>query len=92
MSLQSLQTKLNTESDAMADLLRDTIYGRVNTVCVSYLISWINLRWYDSIDRLRVERAMNELHALNDANASEVAEKLDRWYFDSLIEYQIRST
>lgn len=46
----------------------------------------------ENITRAMVDSAIAALHSVNTPNASAVAESLDRWYYESLVEFRIRST
>lgn len=93
MSLRSLTAQLNESTDRLIPDLFSWSSDQHGNGLETYIIAGLMLnRHYSDITRQDITNAIADLHTNNDADASDLAERLDRWYYDSLIEFRIRSS
>lgn len=96
MSRQALLTELKISSATIGIALISQVLEHNELYCaldpITGAIDSLIRTDSEHIDRAMVDSAIVALHDLNDIEASIVAEQLDRWYYDSLVEFRIRST
>lgn len=88
----NLSTQLRKESQGLIERLAGWSSGSGAGLDTYIIVGLMISSRFDDISRAHIDRAITDLHRNNDADASEVAEQLDRWYYDRLVEFRIRST